>query len=168
VELIMKQLFRIHIAPNYPRLEIIQSSSYLSDFKEFDGTPKSQISPDSAFIMSEIPEYPWQQILSIAPGAFVFTEEAWEQCEEMYYIVELGCELLAAKNMKSDYRIVNPMSFAKATNRTETPFDLDNFYAPIFRMPDCRPTELFCLSGTDCPDGEFKHIYEKSQVSGCN
>lgn len=162
----MKRLFRIRVEASAPKLKIDPTAPYAAEFEIFDGSRKAQISPKSSFPIIDEPRYPWQQVLGIAPGAFVLSEEAWEKCEDMYYVLESGNELLAAKNATSYYRIINPLDFAPPSDDPIFPFNLNSFNAPVFRLKNRNPAELFCLSGSETPGNEFKYTYENFGFTG--
>jgi hypothetical protein len=157
----MKHLYRIKINENAPRLLIDPASPYASEFTELDGSLKSQLSPRKEFPAKPSLICDWQQIYAVSPGGFALSEKAWEECEDIYYVLSMGNELLAAGDGKHYFRIINPVGFAPPSDNPNRPFDLDNFNSPIFRLRNYAPTDLFCLSGSRVPGDEFKYSYDK-------
>lgn len=164
----MKRLFRIRVSDDAPQLVIDPEAPYASEFTTLDGSSKVLLSTNKSFIAKPNSNYPWQQVYAVAPGCFALSEEAWEECEDIYYLLTLGNELLSAGDSQFAFRIINPTSFAPPPTDANHPFDLDNFSAPIFRLRNHEPTHLFCLSGTEAPCNEFKHCYDQFGFTGLN
>lgn len=157
----MKRLFQVTISPQSPQLLIVPEASYANQFQSLPGSPRAQLSLENCFRVEKLPQFSWKQILQIAPGGFAFSAEAWEACEDMYYILKSGSELLAAQNEDQYYIIVNPLDFASPAKLPNEPFDLNGgFNTPIFRIPGHSVTDLFCLTGTGLLGDEFKRCYE--------
>jgi hypothetical protein len=159
-EALMKRIFRIVVDDEAPKL-ILDTSFLNSDaLKIFSGESKVHLSPNKAF--NAVPEIicPWQQIYTVAPGCFAVQEKAWEEAQDMYYVLNMGNELLDAGNSDLYYRIINPLSFAPETTDSNTLCNLDKFYSPIFRLKNYDPTDLFCYSGSEVSGDEFKYCYD--------
>lgn len=149
-----------------PTSAVRDEASYASEFSIFDGAPRARLSINKEFAARPDSVCPWQQIYAVAPGCFALSEEAWEECEVMYYVLSMGRELLAAGDAEYFFRIYNSLEFAPPSDDSARPFDLGSFYAPIFRLRGRDPTELYCLSGTQVPGDEFKFCYDQFGFRG--
>jgi hypothetical protein len=163
------RLFRITVARDAPQLKVRGAASIMTGLEQFAGDAKRLLSPEASFKGVLDRKGDWQQFYHLAPGTLVLSEEAWEECTAMYYVCSMGnTELLSIETTEADFRAINPLHFAPLPRSPDEPFDLDHFYAPLFRMRKRQATDLYCLEGTTVEGDEFKHVYDKFGFRGLN
>lgn len=160
----MKTLYRIVTDPRAPKLDIDMNAE--KEFGIFDGSPKANLSWNN-LILAKVDGNPkWNSIIKVAPGAFAVLEDSWLEHDDIYYVLEMGNELLAAGNSIFRCRIVNPTTVVPNSQNNLNEIDWDSFYSPIFRIKNFNATDLFCISGTSVSGDEFKYTYDKFGFSG--
>jgi len=163
----MKKIYRILSAPDAPLLEILENQPYAHLFTEFLGESLIGALPDELLVGRLSNHREWNQFYRIAPGGLAVSEEAWEKCMNMYYVITgmNNIELVSIRTVEANMRVIIPRDVLPATADASLPCDL-KYASSLFRIAGRPKTELFCLEGTEVPGDEFKYVYDKFGFEG--
>jgi len=157
----MKRIYRIVPAPSAPEL-ILEGGLA----EKLVGESVIDFSPDESFRGHVSNLGDWTQFYRVGTDAFAISEEAWENCMDMYYaITENNIELLSVVADGSDFRVIHPRQFLPPSEDPKQICDL-TYAGSIFRIEGRPPQEVYCLEGLAVADDEFKHCYEKFGFTG--
>jgi len=124
------------------------------------------LSPNAPFKGSVERLVDWTQFYRIGSHAFALSEEAWEQCEAMYYALrENSIEFPAVRTAVGDFAIIHPLQFLPPSEDPSQICDL-KYAGSIFRIQSRPPQEVFCLEGLAVPDDEIRHVYKAYGFTG--
>jgi hypothetical protein len=159
----MKRVFRIAVSDSAPRVEFSPDEPYYEGLRELNGKSISGLVPaDDAFRGTLTEHGEWNQFYNVAPGAFAVSEEAWDRCMDLYYLLEYGdIEIPWIVTRECALRLVNPLQVLPSISSSTL-----GQANKIFRIGERPTSELFCLEGTSVHADEFKYIYDHFGFQG--
>jgi hypothetical protein len=157
----IKKLYRILLSPDAPSVEL--SSAGLSSTHELHGQSLMGLVPDDHTFRGQLSRHAeWNTFYRGLPGSFAVSEEAWDHCMNLYYVLEYGgVEIPFILTEHCSLRLINPVEVIP-----EITLHALNNANVLFRIRGEEETAIFCLEGTDCPGDEFKYIYERFGFNG--
>ena len=157
----MKTIYKITPKPDAPELILDPELSNM-----LTGQPLSQISPDKPFSGKITDLKNWNEFYRIGKNGFTISEEAWNHCMEMYYVItENAIELLSVRAGNTDLRIINPLQIIPRSTSSDQLCNMENINS-LFRLKSNSDSGIFCFEGLPVPENEFKHCYEKFGFHG--
>jgi len=141
-------------------------SHLLMNWGHSDGTEKSQLSANASIPVISDPIRSVKQFYGMSSGVLIIPEDAWAECEEMYYCCSMGSELLSLVSDYGSFRAINPVEFLSRPAQGDSPCLIDQFYSPLFRIKGADPSELFCVEGIGSKGDQFKYCYDKYGFAG--
>ena len=160
----MIQIFQITTVPGAPRLRLARPDSYGPRFLRFDGEEKGAYSPHQEFDVVADPCEGVYQFYDFAPGVLAGPVEGLCECSHMLYATG-GNERLALLADGVPFTAINPIDFFPALEDGPVPWP-EGFFAPVFRLRDQDPLDLFCVSGLVHPMDDFKKVYDHYEFKG--
>ena len=157
----MKKIYKITPEVQAPELTIFGINEEILVGESLIGLSSEKSFEGSVNQLSE-----WNQFYRVGNDAFAITEEAWENCMDMYYtIIENDVELLSVVANGQDFRVIHPRQFLPSSNSPDEICDL-TYVNALFRIENRLPREVFCFEGMSVQGNEFKYNYDQFSFKG--
>lgn len=157
----MKRIYRIVPDPSAPELVLEGGIA-----EKLVGESVVPLSPNKPFVGHITRIANWTQFYRVGTNAFALSEEAWDNCDQMYYALrENSIEFPAVRTADANFAIIHPLQFLPPSDDPSQICDL-TYAGSIFRLPSSPPQEVFCLEGMAVPGDEIKHACEKHGFIG--
>jgi len=151
----MKKIYRILPDPSSPELFLKGGIT-----EKLIGESVASLSPNNPFMGRVEHHAPWNQFYRVGSAAFALAEEAWDNCEQMYYALhENNIEFPAVRTAAGYFVVIHPLQFLPPSDDPSQIGDL-TYASTIFRIRNRPAQEVFCLEGTAVPNDEIKRAYE--------
>lgn len=151
----MKIIYRIIPDPFAPEL-ILEGG--VAD--KLVGESVAPLSPDKPFVGHIERVAGWNQFYRVGANAFALSEDAWDNCEQMYYALrENSIEFPAVRTASGDFAVIHPLQFLPPSDDPSQICDL-TYASTIFRIRSRPPQDVFCPEGIAIPNDEIKRARE--------